>query len=133
MSVMCDSIAVAMRRSKGGCRNLPWATRSFNCEHVHKMQSALHRLLRRVRPRGRSIRAVAASRTIAPMRLLRFAKILYVALKHGLDEFLLGHERFRWLRPAAHALTFWRDTSAPRAERLRLALQDLGPIFVKFG
>jgi ubiquinone biosynthesis protein len=31
------------------------------------------------------------------------------------------------------ALTFWRDTSAPRAERLRLALEALGPIFVKFG
>src|SRR5207253_3837582 len=35
--------------------------------------------------------------------------------------------------PSARALTFWRDTSSPRAERLRLALQDLGPIFVKFG
>jgi ubiquinone biosynthesis protein len=28
---------------------------------------------------------------------------------------------------------FWRDLSAPRAVRLRLALEDLGPIFVKFG
>src|SRR6266851_3946241 len=67
------------------------------------------------------------------MRLLRLVKILLVALKYGLDEFLLGHERFRWLRPAARAVTFWRDLSAPRAQRLRLALQDLGPIFVKFG
>ncbi len=67
------------------------------------------------------------------MRLLRLATILYVALKYGLDEFLTGHERFRAVRPAARALTFWRDTSAPRAERLRLALQELGPIFVKFG
>src|SRR5262249_43750082 len=61
------------------------------------------------------------------------AKIWLIALKYGLDEFLLGHERFRWLRPAARAVTFWRDLSAPRAERLRLALQELGPIFVKFG
>jgi ubiquinone biosynthesis protein len=67
------------------------------------------------------------------MRLLRLVKILRVALKYGLDEFLLGHERFRWLRPAARAVTFWRDLSAPRAQRLRLALQELGPIFVKFG
>src|ERR1700693_3229655 len=67
------------------------------------------------------------------MRLLRFAKILYVALKHGLDEFLLGHERFRWLRPAARTLTFWRTLPSPRAVRLRMALEDLGPIFVKFG
>jgi ubiquinone biosynthesis protein len=67
------------------------------------------------------------------MHLLRLMKIMHVALKYGLDELLLGHERFRWLRPTAHALTFWRDLSLPRAERLRLALQDLGPIFVKFG
>src|SRR6202795_4181128 len=67
------------------------------------------------------------------MRSLRLAKIMYVALKYGLDEFLLGHERFRWLRPTARTLTFWRTLSLPRGERLRLALQELGPIFVKFG
>ena len=67
------------------------------------------------------------------MRWLRLAKIWLIALKYGLDEFLLGHERVRWLRPTARALTFWRDTSLPRAVRLRLALGDLGPIFVKFG
>ena len=67
------------------------------------------------------------------MRWLRLVKILRVALKYGLDEFLLGHERFHWLRPTVRTLTFWRDLSAPRAERLRLALQELGPIFVKFG
>ena len=67
------------------------------------------------------------------MRLLRLARIVIVALKYGLDELLTGHERFRAVRPVARALTFWRDTSAPRGERLRLALQDLGPISVKFG
>ena len=67
------------------------------------------------------------------MRLLRLARIQYVVLKYGLDELLTGHERFRAVRPIARALTFWRDTTAPRGERLRLALQDLGPIFVKFG
>ena len=67
------------------------------------------------------------------MRLTRLAIIVVVALKYGLDEFLTGHERFRAVRPLARALTFWRDTSAPAAERLRLALEELGPIFVKFG
>src|SRR6188472_4770992 len=67
------------------------------------------------------------------MRLTRLARIQYFALKYGLDEFLTGHERFRAVRPAARALTFWRDTSAPSAVRLRLALEELGPIFVKFG
>ena len=37
------------------------------------------------------------------MRSLRLVKILRVALKYGLDEFLLGHERFHWLRPTARA------------------------------
>jgi ubiquinone biosynthesis protein len=67
------------------------------------------------------------------MRTLRLAKIWFVSLKYGLDEFLTGHERFRAVRPLARALTFWRDTTAPRAVRLRQALEDLGPIFVKFG
>src|SRR5689334_16821091 len=67
------------------------------------------------------------------MRSFRLVKIVFVALKYGLDEFLLGHERFRWLRPTARALTFWREVPAPPVVRLRLALQDLGPIFVKFG
>src|SRR6478672_8801537 len=71
--------------------------------------------------------------TIGAMRSLRLVKILRVALKYGLDEFLLGHERFHWLRPTARVVTFWRDVSSPRAIRLRMALQDLGPIFVKFG
>ena len=67
------------------------------------------------------------------MRFLRFLRILVVALKHGLDEFLLGHERVRGLRPFVNRVLFWRDLSSPRAVRLRLALVDLGPIFVKFG
>ena len=38
-------------------------------------------------------------------------------------------------RPArlAGALFFWRNLSGPRAVRLRKALEELGPIFVKFG
>jgi ubiquinone biosynthesis protein len=79
---------------------------------------------------GRRLWAIPYNRG---MRLFRLVKILLVALKYGLDEFLLGHERFHWLRPTARAVTFWRDLSAPRAQRLRLALQELGPIFVKFG
>src|SRR4051794_12105411 len=67
------------------------------------------------------------------MRWLRLFIILRVGLKYGLDEFLLGHERVRAIRPVVRALTFWRDLSSPRAVRLRTALQDLGPIFVKFG
>jgi ubiquinone biosynthesis protein len=67
------------------------------------------------------------------MHVFRLARILSVALFYGLDEFLLGHERFRWLRRAAALVFFWRRLRGPRAVRLRQALEALGPIFVKFG
>ena len=67
------------------------------------------------------------------LRLLRLLKIIFVVLRFGLDEFLLAHERARWLRVPLNILLFLRNTSKPRAVRLRLALESLGPIFVKFG
>ena len=67
------------------------------------------------------------------MRLFRLLKILLVAFRFGLDEFLLGHERVRPLRVLVRRLSFWRRLGEPRAVRLRLALENLGPIFVKFG
>jgi len=67
------------------------------------------------------------------MRLFRLIKIIFVVLRFGLDEFLLAHARGHWLHIPLKTLLFLRDTSAPRAVRLRLALESLGPIFVKFG
>ena len=67
------------------------------------------------------------------MRILRLARIVTVALKHGLDDLALSHERVRWLRTCVRSVLFWRDLSTPRGVRLRQALEDLGPIFVKFG
>jgi len=67
------------------------------------------------------------------MHLLRLLKILRVSLRYGLDEYFLGHERVRVLRPILSAALFWRRLERPRGERLRLALEELGPIFVKFG
>lgn len=67
------------------------------------------------------------------MRLLRLLKIVLVAIRFGLDEFFLGHARFRWLRLLVRMAMFWRRLDQPRAVRLRLALEALGPIFVKFG
>ncbi len=67
------------------------------------------------------------------MYLLRLLRILLTAARFGLEEFFLGHERVRLVRVAVSALFFWRDLSRPRGERLRLALESLGPIFVKFG
>jgi len=65
--------------------------------------------------------------------MFRLLKIVGVSLRYGLDEFFLGHERVRGLRAALKLLLFWRQLGRPRAERLRLALEALGPIFVKFG
>src|SRR5581483_80254 len=67
------------------------------------------------------------------MRLFRLLVILKVALRFGLDEFLLEHERVRGIRTAINRILFWRRLEAPRAVRLRMALETLGPIFVKFG
>jgi ubiquinone biosynthesis protein len=63
------------------------------------------------------------------MRLFRLLKIIGVAIRYGLDEFFLGPER----AGLVNTLLFWRTLDAPRAVRLRQALEALGPIFVKFG
>ena len=71
------------------------------------------------------------------MRIFRLLRIARVAYRYGLDSLVLEHEIEPGLRTrllfAAQRLMFWRDFSAPRAVRLRQALEDLGPIFVKFG
>ena len=71
------------------------------------------------------------------MRIFRLIRIARVAYAYGLDQLILDHELELgfWARLliAVQRLMFWRDLSAPRAVRLRLALEDLGPIFVKFG
>ena len=67
------------------------------------------------------------------MRALRLFYILYIAFRYGLDEFFLAHARLKGLRTLVRVAFFWRPLHAPRAVRLRLALERLGPIFVKFG
>ncbi len=67
------------------------------------------------------------------MRLLRLFRILQITYRYGLDSFVLGHERFRALRPLLRLKRRGHRGDAPRGERLRLALEALGPIFVKFG
>jgi ubiquinone biosynthesis protein len=66
------------------------------------------------------------------LRALRIGRVL---LRYRLDDLLDGTAAERWLRlmrpfvPRASA----QVASLPRGARLRLALQELGPIFVKFG
>lgn len=68
--------------------------------------------------------------------LVRLIQIQRVLLKHGLDEFVRATHLYRPLRFVfflSPDVWFERRRSANRGERLRLALQELGPIFVKFG
>lgn len=66
-------------------------------------------------------------------RLLRGAYIVWVILRYGLDELVLASLRKPWLRVVARIASVGRNLKAPRGQRLREALEQLGPIFVKFG
>ena len=68
--------------------------------------------------------------------LARLLQIQRVLLKHGLDDFVRATHLYRPLRFLfflSPGTWFERRRRASRGERLRLALEELGPIFVKFG
>ena len=66
-------------------------------------------------------------------KFLRLLKIFRVAIKYGLDEIAISGLKVPRTAKLIDTVIFWRDISAPRGERLRMALEELGPIFVKFG
>lgn len=66
-------------------------------------------------------------------RILRGVFIVWVALRYGLDELVLTSFQKPWLRVIARIVSVGRNLRAPRGQRLREALERLGPIFVKFG
>ncbi|MDP3615775.1 MAG: AarF/UbiB family protein, partial [Rubrivivax sp.] len=65
--------------------------------------------------------------------LARLVFIVITILRFGLDEVALSAFRQRWVRLLVRLVTIGRRLDAPRGERLRLGLEKLGPIFVKFG
>ena len=65
--------------------------------------------------------------------LLRLLSIQRVLVRHGLDEIITATHILRPLRFFFYLFPRRRDRSAPLGERIRLALEELGPIFVKFG
>lgn len=67
------------------------------------------------------------------MRFLRGAFIVWVVLRYGLDELVLSGFRNPLLRTLRRVIATGRNLSSPRGQRLREALECLGPIFVKFG
>ena len=68
-------------------------------------------------------------------QLLRLIFIGLTVLRFGLDEVALSGFRQAWVRVLVRVATIGRRhrLDAPRGARLRMALEKLGPIFVKFG
>ncbi len=65
--------------------------------------------------------------------LTRVLGIQRILVKYGLDDVIKETHFLRPLRFIFYLLPRRRDRSAPLGERIRLALEELGPIFVKFG
>ncbi len=72
---------------------------------------------------------------LRPARTLRLFKIAWVLSRHGVDELVFTIPLFRRLQLFIYLVPgYWlRDKDAPRAVRMRKSLEELGPIFVKFG
>jgi ubiquinone biosynthesis protein len=83
---------------------------------------------------GRLIRAVSVG-MLTPGQFLRLFTIQRVLIRHGLDEIVFATHLLRPVRFLFYLLpwNWWRAPRGSRAERLRRVLEDLGPIFVKFG
>ena len=67
----------------------------------------------------------------------RFARIEHVLVKYGLEVFFLDQTRLSWLQHLfVLSPTRWlsaKTRELPRGVRIRLALEELGPVFVKLG
>ena len=63
----------------------------------------------------------------------RMLGIQRVLVKYGLDDIIKKTHLLRPMRFLFYVLPRRRNTSAPLGERIRLALEELGPIFVNFG
>ncbi|WP_047049719.1 ubiquinone biosynthesis regulatory protein kinase UbiB [Vibrio mexicanus] len=72
---------------------------------------------------------------MTPSELKRLYHIIKVQLEYGLDELLPTHELTKAPLLARKSL-FWiknKHSDKPLGDRLRLALQELGPVWIKFG
>ncbi|MDG2293897.1 MAG: ubiquinone biosynthesis regulatory protein kinase UbiB, partial [Methylophilaceae bacterium] len=67
------------------------------------------------------------------MHYLRLVYIIWIALWYRLDVLITQDDSFHPLQLWINICFFWRNKQQARAVRLRLALEKLGPIFVKFG
>lgn len=67
-------------------------------------------------------------------RFFRLSYISWVFVRNGLDDLILASHLFRPFRFLRLFMPWtWLNHKTPRGIRVRLALEELGPIFVKFG
>jgi len=70
------------------------------------------------------------------VNFVRLIKIGFVIIRYGLEEFMLGLKLFK---PVKFLYYLWpprwfrKKDSGSKAKRMRLALEELGPVFIKFG
>ncbi len=72
---------------------------------------------------------------IRPGQAMRLIYISWTLMRHGLDDLILASHLFRPLR-FLRWIMWWRllhNKEVGRGARIRRTLEDLGPIFVKFG
>lgn len=71
---------------------------------------------------------------IRPGEAIRLMHISWVLLRYGLDEIILATHLFRPVRFLRFLIPgYWLQHRRPAAERIRLALEALGPVYIKFG
>jgi len=72
---------------------------------------------------------------LTPGQFIRMLRINWVLMRHGLDDIVFTTHLFRPFRFIIYLFpwNWFRRKRKPRAVRMREALEDLGPIFIKFG
>lgn len=72
---------------------------------------------------------------LTPSQILRLIYINIVLVRHGLDEVVFTIHLFRPIRFVLYLFPWhwFRRNGVPHGVRIRRALEDLGPIFIKFG
>ncbi len=74
-------------------------------------------------------------RILNPGQFFRMLRINYLLMLHGLDDIIFATHLFRPFRFVIFIFpwNWFRRNRKPRAVRMREVLEDLGPIFIKFG
>jgi ubiquinone biosynthesis protein len=81
-----------------------------------------------------SVACAAGKPDVRRLRLLlRLITIQRILVRHGLDQIITSTHLFRPLGFVNRLLSLGRRRNGPLGMRIRLALEELGPLFVKFG